>query len=356
MKLYPSLLLAACTSPPALDAGPCENSFDPGQHSTLVVATSTPRFDAGTLTLVDLDSQTVCDDVVAASRDTVIDVGPLGEVVDVGRLGTDRISIFEPPDFGAPTTSFSVGRASNPQGAAFCGGAWWVPQLASAELQAFDASGVRIATVDLSPFADADGIPEASDAITDGRRLDLVLQRLDRDQAFAPTDHGHIVRVDCEEATLVADARTPPNPSLAQRGDERVILGVDGLDRWSGQGDLEPWIRLPEPAVLADFTDSGAGLVVTREPSGWHHIHCVSADGETSRLGSTEAFLTDVQVTDRGHIWVAAREGYADPEQAPDADPLPASEVGEIWRIEPETCSITDRLPTALMPYSLGVY
>ena len=66
------LLLAACQ--PA-DAPTCARP--PGEaDSTLVVSTLTERFDAGTLTLVDLDTLEVCDGVAAASSDSVVATGP----------------------------------------------------------------------------------------------------------------------------------------------------------------------------------------------------------------------------------------------------------------------------------------
>jgi len=354
IRLLPGLLLAACTADGAEECGQA-----PGQgHTTLVVSTLTARFDAGTLSLVDLDDLSVCDSVATATSDSVVATSPQGQVIDVGRLGHDRLRIYQAPAWSAPVAEFSVERGSNPQDVVRCGGVWWVSRLGRAELAAYDDVGQQVAAIDLSPWADADGLPEAADLVSDGSTLDLALQRLDRSTPrWDPSGPGSVLRIDCDSQQVLDQGQAPANPGLTGAGHDRYLFGQEGVSRWhaSTEGTTE-WVDSPEPVTAAAFTEPGYGVLISADAAGWYRVRCVDPQGQLTDLLATQAYLSAAQATDRGNVWIAARLGYADAEQTPTDLPIEPGPEAELWRVDPVACAVTDRVAPDLPPFALAVY
>jgi hypothetical protein len=250
-----------------------------------------------------------------------------------------------------------VGRGSNPQDVVACGGAWWVSRLGSSDLVAYDTEGRRVAQVDLSPWADADGLPEAGDMVSDGQTLDVVLQRLDRAvPGWEPTAHGTRVRIDCERAAVVLDHETPPNPGLTSRGDDRIVFGGDRIEQLPSDGPPIVLATLDATPTQAAFTDSGHGVIITVDEAGWYGISCLDPEGGITALLATDAFLTDAVATDRGRVWIGARRAYADEDATPAGVRIEPGPTAAVWGVDPVACTLDEQIPTELGPYSLTVY
>ncbi|RME28676.1 MAG: hypothetical protein D6806_02515, partial [Deltaproteobacteria bacterium] len=111
----------------------------------------------------------------------------------VSRLGADAIEVLVPAMLNV-LSEYSLGPGSNPQDVAVSGGKLFVPLLARSELAVLEGStGQRLEGVDLSAYADDDGIPEAAWAIAHRGKVYVALQLLDN---FLPTGRSLLAVVD----------------------------------------------------------------------------------------------------------------------------------------------------------------
>lgn len=85
-----------------------------------------------------------------------------------------------------------------------------------------DAAGFKTGEVDLSPLADADGIPEMAGGALVGDRIFVILQRQDRDGGFLPGD-GYVAVVDAANGTLIdPGVTTAPGIPLPARNPQTI--------------------------------------------------------------------------------------------------------------------------------------
>jgi hypothetical protein len=360
IRLAPSLLLLACAGDDP-DAPRCAGPLAGPGDVALAVSTLTQAFDAGTLTVVDLATGEVCDDVVTATGDSAVQVVD-DRVVLVDRLGTDRLRWFEPGRWEAPLREVSLGDATNPHDLARCGEGWLVSLYERDHLVHLDDEGRIRARVDLSPWADADGLPEASTLVRRGDGVLVELQRLDRatDPAvWTPAGPGTVLHVSCPDLEVVDAWEVAENPRLVPGpGGSVAILGGDGSVRVRDPDGATRWTaRLDHPASTAAFGGGGPGVVITRDAGLWHRITCIDAAGRTTPLRLTDAYLPAAEATDDGRVTVAVRTGWADPSTRPqDAGEVVLDPAPGLWRIDPAACRVIDTLPTALGPFDLAAY
>lgn len=348
-----ALVLGACTGGTEVCDGPAAGV------PALVASTPTDRFDGGTLTVVDRTTLEVCDGVLTATPDTVLRAS--GDwIVQIDRLGQDRLRWLDPATWSRPEHEFSTGAGSNPHDVVPCGDGWLVSLYERDALALFDEEGRQLASIDLSSLADADGLPEASDLVAlDEDRALVALQRLDRDEAFAPTEAGRIALVDCLAGAVQTSFSAPANTSLVAGADGTLLtFGEDGgvrpVDLDSGPGDA--WLTLEHPPSGVARSSDGYGVVITRDEDLWHRLSCVSPDGTATPLRTTDAYLPDVKIDEDGIAWVAVRPGWrADGDDIPEEPVVLAPPVG-LWRVDPVECVVTDEIPTALGPYDLALY
>lgn len=355
--LLPALMLACGGPDPATCAGPAPGA----SQRAAVLTTLTERFDAGTLTVVDLHDGAVCDGVAAATGDSVVRVVD-GRVLQIDRLRHDRFRVIEPGRWDEPQIEFSVGRGANPHDAVRCGDRWLISLYEEDALGVFDDRGARVASVDLRPHADDDGLPEPSAIVSDGERAWVALQRLTRQVGgFEPEQPGRIVEVSCDDWTVTDHVQAPPNASIATGGDGRYrVWGADGrLLTFDPDADgLQPLLTVPDPIATTAFAPSGYGVVLVRDARLWHTLSCVDPAGDLTPLLTTSAFLPDLRADDQGIVWVAVRRGWADLDTAPSELPVYHEPRAGLWRIDPVACALIDEAPlqTELPPYSIAFY
>jgi hypothetical protein len=131
----------------------------------------------------------------------------------VNQLYGDNLQ-FVDPETGATVGQYSVGNGNNPNGVVFWGERVFV-SLYERDwlLVARWDTGEELDRIDLSPWADADGVPEASQLFLHDGLLWLTLQRLDRAD-WRPADEGMLLAFDPESLALVHElALGLPNPS-----------------------------------------------------------------------------------------------------------------------------------------------
>ena len=109
-----------------------------------------------------------------------------GRVYIVNRLGQDNILVLDAMDLRTPVTQFSVGNGANPHDIEIVAPdkAYVTRYDAASLLIVNPQDGAELGEIDLSAFADADGLPEVSQIVRVGERLYLSCQRLDRNSGW----------------------------------------------------------------------------------------------------------------------------------------------------------------------------
>jgi hypothetical protein len=321
------------------------------------VATLTDSFDGGSLSTFDVDSGAVCDHVTAATGDTVVS-GDAGHLLQIDRLGHDRIRVFDPNQWAKPVAEFSTGRGSNPHAAAACGGGWLVSAYEDAAMSVFDEQGRRLSTIDLTDYADRDGIPEASSIVRRGDFAWVGLQRLDRNDGFEPSGRGVAIRVDCHTGSVVEAREGPTDLRLAPHPEGVVMYGSSGeVTLALDSGETRELARVGEEVAHAVFGSDGSGLLIVQPADLWYRLECLRPDGLRSTLMATDAYPPDAAVVD-GTAWLAVRPGWADAQDRPTTVPVFDGVRSGLWPIDLASCALLSEAPAplALAPFSLAPY
>jgi hypothetical protein len=151
-------------------------------------------------------------DAVARMRD--------GRFYILGRFGFDFVQVVDPVTFGT-TIQYSVGNGTNPQDIVLCSPTKAYVSLYERNYLAIinPQTGAALGSVDLSSFADADGLPEAAGLARVGNRVFVALQRLDRPGGFVASNPSLVAVVDCTTDQLVdADPVTPGIQAITLTG------------------------------------------------------------------------------------------------------------------------------------------
>lgn len=231
-----------------------------------------------------------------------------GLIYVVNHLYGDNIQVLDPEQGFDTVRQFSVGPGSNPQDIVFASASTaYVSRYESAWLYEVDPlAGVVTDSIDLSSFADSDGLPEmAGMAVVDGL-LFVAIQRIDRTLYWTPVPPSYLAVVDTATNELVdADPTTPGVQGIELTGTNpytEVLVDDDGLvyvgesGRW---GVADGGVEAVDPSALValgyvstesqlggdlyDFTlpvGGRAHAVVSVSTPEWEQF-CVSFDWET---------------------------------------------------------------------------
>ncbi len=193
-----------------------------------------------------------------------------GRVYIVNRLGQDNILVLDAMDLRTPLTQFSVGNGTNPHDIEIVAPdkAYVTRYDAASLLIVNPQDGAELGEIDLSAFADADGLPEVSQIVRVGERLYLSCQRLDRNGGWGPADVSYLIVVDLATDTLVdvdpdaegvqGIALSVANPNSMAVVGEQIAVGVvvNFGDRFGGV------------EIVDTATNRSLGLAVSEEDLG----------------------------------------------------------------------------------------
>lgn len=143
-----------------------------------------------------------------------------GRTYIVGRFGCDFIQIVDPTSF-ATLAQWSTGNGTNPQDVEEVSPTRAYVSLyeRSYLLILNPENGQHLGTVDLSIFADADGLPEAAEMARVGDRLFVCLQRLDRPGGYVPANPSYVAVVDLATDQIVdVDPGAPGTQAIVLTG------------------------------------------------------------------------------------------------------------------------------------------
>ncbi len=227
-----ALLLGGCGS-----SGGSKNAAGTGARTGIFVGTT--DFSSGSYSVIDLADLSVSANLPASSgiieSDHNVAVAG-GKIYIINRLGFDNVTVLDTADLTTALNQFSTGNGSNPQDIAVVSETKaYVSLYASNNLLIVDPTqpgGGTPGIVDLSAFAagDPDGIVEASPMAMAGGYLFVALQRLDRNNFFAPVAGlpALLVVVDTTTDELVdTDPGTPAVDGIVLTGQNPQFMTYD---------------------------------------------------------------------------------------------------------------------------------
>ncbi len=246
-----------------------------------------------------------------------------GLIYVVSRWGADHITVMDPSDDLRIVRQFSVGAGSNPQHICFVDEhRAFVTRYETTELWEVDPStGDHTDTIDLSPLADADGLPEMHKMAIHGDRLYVTIQRLDRGSYWNPEGTSYLAVIDLATNVLIdIDPETPgtqgivltaPNPNGGiwvdpLTGDFLISeLGFYGVAD-GGIERIDPDTHASLGFALTEAT-LGGDLHAWTTGNGWEGYAVSLSSSWTTRLVTFD--LQSGQVT--GEIATSSEYAYA---------------------------------------------
>ncbi len=252
----------------------------------------------------------------------------------VNRFLGDNLQVLDPAHGLTTLLQCSTGPGSNPHDVAVVASdKAYVTRYDAKELWIVDPSAASCAgflrgTVDLSAYADADGIPEMDQMAVVGDRLFVSLERLDRTRRFAPAGHSRLVVLDVATDAVVAvidltgsNAFGDASGLVREPGSGKLVVSEAGNIQRTGDGGLErvdPFALTPEGFFVTE-TDLGGNITdfVLVSPTKGYAIVLddqlrnillafdPSQRVVTRRLLTRTQYLPDVALAPDGTLWVA---------------------------------------------------
>ena len=203
---------------------------------------TTTDYSSGSFSSLDLSTNTATNDHLTIHSDAAVRTYR-DKVYVINRLGQDNVIVLNSSDLKTPLTQYSTGNGSNPHDMAFVSEEKaYISRYEQTQLLVVNpVTGDALGEVDLSVFADADGLPEVSHLALYGNYLFAACQRLDRDNGWVPTDFSviavvdimtdQVVDVDANTAGVQGIVMASKNPAGAvQRGDKWFLSAVNTFD------------------------------------------------------------------------------------------------------------------------------
>jgi hypothetical protein len=213
---------------------------------------ATTDFSSGGLSSLDLSTNTATHDHLSIHSDTALRTYGAHAYV-INRLGQDNVIVLHKDDLSQPLVQYSTGNGSNPQDMAFVSeNKAYVLLYAKAHVLIVNpATGDSLGIVDLSAFADADGVPEMSQLALYNNRLFVACQRLDQVNGFVPADFSVIAVVD-----VTTDQVVDVDPNVT--GVQGIVMAGKNPSSASQQG--QKWI-LSMVNTFGDLADGGIEVI-----------------------------------------------------------------------------------------------
>lgn len=358
-------LLVACVDKTD-DSSADSDSGLPLATPTAVIATVDTTYSVGALATVTVEGWEISDSLATVSADPKV-VATGSYIVQLNRGTDNNVRVYEPGSFSEPLVEFSTGDGSNPHDAALCGSVLFVSMYGGTTLGVYDpTNGNAVATVDLSPYDDGDGYPEASDLVVIGEKLYVALQQLDQNNGWV-ANGGMVAEVDCAERT-VTDAwevgaspdlfNNPVNPDTLIVRTGTYFDETGAFDFTGGLATFDPGTGASaaflEEADLAGnitgfaSTAAGKAVVLTTDETWAYQIRCLDmVTGAATLAESVPQYLSGVVANERGEAWIAARTSWA------------STDPGGVLVYDMTACSSVtqdDWITLTLEPYSIAFY
>lgn len=250
MRFHIACLLALSILAQTVSASTFQ-TFSPAEPFLVITTTD---FSSGSLATLAQGQSTARTNILNIHSDAVATYYQ-GNIYVINRLGQDNVIVLDAADPGVVLRQFSVGNGANPQDIAFVSPtkAYVSLQNSSSLLIVDPSQGRIIGSIDLSGFADADGLPEAGEMEVCDGYLYVACNRLDRSDPWnwLPTEESPLVVVD-----TASDSVVDVNPS--QPGAQGISLELKNPVALVKFGDK---LYLSCTGSYWDMTDGGIEMV-----------------------------------------------------------------------------------------------
>jgi hypothetical protein len=310
-------------------------------RSTAVITTASCDFATGGLAQLDLATTSIVEHRVGAVEPDAVVRVQNDRVFAINRFSGSSVQEVAQDGSLATLWRCSVGAGSNPHDVVLIDGD-------KAYVSRYDAVSISIVdpsvgpscedfvrgTIDLSAWADRDGVPEMDQMLRIGDLVYVALQRLDRDDFFRPGGPGVLVVIDASTDTVVDSIELAiSNPFTETKGltydarSGRILIGgpgtlfsnledggIEAVDPVTSSslgvllsgadlgGDLMDFAMLGTRRGFAVVADAGLVAAV------------VEFDLETGIIGapllSSSQNLSDIEVLEDGTLWVVDRNCF----------------------------------------------
>lgn len=274
----------------------------------------------------------------------------------LNRTGGDAILGYAHGVYDVPELELGAYRMDNPHDLVRVGDQLFLSLYERDELVVLDAAdGSEVGRVDLAPYADEDGVPEADALVVKDGAVFVALQRMDRrNDLWMPAGDGKVLRIDPVSLEVDGQWDVSANPKMTTFDEEIVVMSgayfeADGrlevlLTDMPDEAALEPVIS--EEELQLDLGGGAAGVVLGTafEEGGDSTIGCIDGSSWTTATTSVSWFTEAVDARDQGRgVVVASRRAWG-------------QGSGGLWSVDPESCAATDLgVDLLLDPYSLAV-
>jgi len=166
---------------------------------------TTTDYSTGSSSVIWMNEQYDVDKDVASIYSDAVSCYYNGLIYVINRYGADNIQVLDPENGFVTLRQFSVGNGSDPHDISFFDDTKaYVTRYNTNELWVVNPqSGSHTGTIDLSPFADGDGICEMDKMLARAGNVFVSIQKLDRNNWWLPTGPGVIVIIDMSADTLI---------------------------------------------------------------------------------------------------------------------------------------------------------
>ena len=306
-----------------------------------VVSSASCDFATGGIAAISTsDLAVVAHRVGATDADAVVRVVG-GRVFVVNRFDGASVQELDPAADFATRWRCSVGAGSNPHDIALASASKaYVTRYDATSLAVVDPSvgpsckGFVVDTLDLSAYADADGLPEMDQMVLVGDHLFVSIQRLSRDDLFRPATNGALVVIDTRADRVVDVVELEiRNPFVETKGllydarTARILVGGPGrLFGDLGDGGIEAVDAVGRKSlgVLLDGGDLGGDLL-DFAMAGSRRAYAIVADASFvarvleldldsgvvgNPLLASSQNVSDLEITEDGKLWVVDRNCF----------------------------------------------
>lgn len=231
-------------------------------YTTALVVTS--DYTNGAYSTVSLNGYNVKKDINSIHSDAVCRFDPKTNTpFIINRLGSDAIDVLDPKTFNIDD-EYSVEASSNPHDIAVVSeNRAYISRYGLAEMLIVKPfSGDEVGTVDLSDYADDDGIPEVSGLALLNDKLYAPVQRLDQADGWEAVGGGAIVVIDAASGDIEGDIKLT-GPSSYGAPEYSEALGQFVIAEPCSWSELDGGIELFDPE-----NETVSGFVITEEELG----------------------------------------------------------------------------------------